>query len=106
MNRCANCFSEADIKARYRELCKLHHPDLGGSEEMMKDVNLEYEERLRGEFRKEYDNETAEEYVDLEREVAFKVAEIIGLEGIIVELVGRWIWGTGDTGPVRGALKA
>ena len=45
-----NCFSESEIKARYRELCKQYHPDLGGSEEMMKLVNLDYEERLRGEF--------------------------------------------------------
>ncbi len=100
-----NCFSEAEIKTRYRELCKIHHPDLGGSEEMMKRVNLEYEERLRGEFRKSYSNEEAEDFVDLEREVAAKVAEIIGIEGIIVELVGRWVWVTGNTWPVKATLK-
>lgn len=100
------CFSEAEIKARYRELCKLHHPDLGGSTEAMQAVNAAYEERLRGEFRKSYDNDTAEDFVDLEREVAAKVAQIISLQGIIVELVGRWVWVTGKTYEVKAALKA
>ncbi len=99
------CFSEAEIKTRYRDLCKQHHPDLGGNEETMKAVNLEYEERLRGEYRKDYDNDTAETFVDLEREAAAKVAEIIGLCGIIVELVGRWIWVTGETFKAKDKLK-
>lgn len=106
MNFFQNCFSEADIKTRYRELCKIHHPDLGGSEEMMKLLNLEYEERLRGEFRKSYSNEETEDFINLEREVAAKVAEIIGLQGIIVELVGRWIWVTGETFKAKAQLKA
>ena len=73
---------------------------------MMKASNREYEERLRGEYRKSYSNEEAEDFVDLEREVAAKVAEIIGLKGIIVELVGRWIWVTGETFKAKAQLKA
>ena len=106
MNFFTNCFTEAEIKARYRDLCKQHHPDLGGNEETMKAVNLAYEDRLRGEFRKSMDNDRAEQTVDLEREVAAKVAEIIRLQGIIIELVGRWIWVTGDTFSVKDTLKA
>lgn len=106
MNFFLNCFTEQEIKTRYRELCKIHHPDLGGSEEMMKQVNLAYEDKLRGEFRKAYSDDEAENYVDLEREVAAKVAEIIGLQGIIVELVGRWIWVTGETFKAKTTLKS
>lgn len=73
---------------------------------MMKQVNLQYEDRLRGEFRKSYSNEEAEDFVNLEREVAAKVAEIIGLKGIIVELVGRWIWVTGETFRAKAQLKS
>jgi hypothetical protein len=47
MNFFHSCFTEADIKRRYRDLCKEHHPNLGGDEETMKAINLEYEERLR-----------------------------------------------------------
>jgi hypothetical protein len=106
MNFFHGCFSEEQIKTRYRDLCKQHHPDLGGCEETMKAVNLEYEERLRGEYRKDYSDDQAEDFVNLEKEVAAKVAEIIGLQGIIIELVGRWVWVTGETYKAKAALKA
>lgn len=32
-------FSEQEIKTRYRDLCKQHHPDLGGNEETMKAIS-------------------------------------------------------------------
>ena len=87
MNFFDNCFDEASIKARFRELCKLHHPDLGGSEETMKQVNLEYEERLRGEFRKSMDNDKAEDFVNLEREVAAIDEELEKLHKRILNLL-------------------
>lgn len=99
------CFTEQEVKARYRNLCKMYHPDLGGSEEMMKALNLAYEARLRQKFQQNLHPDDVESAVDLERELAAKVAEIIALQGIIVELVGRWIWVTGETYSVRQALK-
>lgn len=100
------CFDEAAIKTRFRELCKQYHPDLGGSHDAMIALMSAYEERLRGEFRKSMSDEEADETVSMEREVADKVAEVIGLRGLIVELVGRWIWATGDTWAHRAQLKA
>lgn len=41
-------FKRYKIISRYRALCKLHHPDRpGGSEEMMKRVNLAYEQAIK-----------------------------------------------------------
>lgn len=37
----------ADIKCAYRNMARMYHPDLGGDEEMMKDVNLAYELAMR-----------------------------------------------------------
>ena len=31
------------VKARFKDLCFIHHPDVGGDVEMMKLINLEYE---------------------------------------------------------------
>jgi hypothetical protein len=106
MNHFSGCYSKDEIKRRFRDLCKLHHPDLGGDEETMKSVNLQYEDALRGEFRKTMSEDEAETNVEMEREVAAKVSEIIRLRGIVVELVGRWVWVTGDTYPVKDTLKA
>ncbi len=36
-----------EIKTAYRHMARLHHPDLGGDEEAMKDVNVAYELAMR-----------------------------------------------------------
>ncbi len=35
--------SKKEIKAKHRELVKKHHPDKGGSDKKMKDINEAYE---------------------------------------------------------------
>jgi len=40
------CTSD-EIKVAYRHMARLHHPDLGGDEEAMKDVNVAYELAMR-----------------------------------------------------------
>lgn len=39
--------SADEIKSAYRQMARLHHPDLGGDEEVMKDVNVAYELAMR-----------------------------------------------------------
>lgn len=39
--------SSDEIKAAYRQMARIHHPDLGGDEETMKDVNVAYELAMR-----------------------------------------------------------
>lgn len=39
----AGCKNAQDAKKKYRELCRLHHPDKGGDAEKMKEVNQQYE---------------------------------------------------------------
>jgi len=39
--------SADEIKVAYRQMARLHHPDLGGDEEAMKDVNVAYEMAMR-----------------------------------------------------------
>jgi hypothetical protein len=101
----AGCYDDAAIKTRFRDLCKIHHPDLGGDLATMQRLNAAYEAALRGEYRKTMSDDDAENAVEMDAQVAAKVAEIIGIEGLIVELIGRWVWVTGDTFPARATLK-
>ena len=39
--------SADEIKSAYRHMARIHHPDLGGDEEAMKDVNVAYELAMR-----------------------------------------------------------
>ena len=48
--------SADEIKEAYRNLCKTHHPDIGGDQEKMKDVNQAYDILSDVDKRQEYDN--------------------------------------------------
>lgn len=37
---------KTDVKIAYRNLCKIHHPDLGGSAQSFNDLTVEYERLL------------------------------------------------------------
>lgn len=101
-----NCLTLQDVKTRYKELAKMHHPDRGGNVATMQDINAEYSFIIakivkEGAF-------TAEQAHDeiLQSEAYVKAIEaVINLTGIIVELVGTWLWCTGETYVHRKTLK-
>jgi hypothetical protein len=102
-----NCTTQDQLKKVYRELAKQHHPDLGGSVELMQEINNEFEfasaKLAKGEnLSTEEINATILEN-ELYREA---IDKIIALEGINIEVVGSWIWVTGSTFPVKDTLKA
>lgn len=47
--------SSEEIKDSYRQLCKTHHPDVGGDPEKMKDINEAYTVLSDNDMRAEYD---------------------------------------------------
>lgn len=40
--------SKAEAKSKYRRMARKHHPDLGGSEEVMKKITLEWDSFIKG----------------------------------------------------------
>lgn len=95
-----------EAKKLYRELAKQHHPDKGGDLEIMKQVNSEYDyitaKILKGENLNTEDFNTAWNNSQLFKE---KIDSIINCEGLIIEIVGLWLWITGDTRTNSAALK-
>ena len=102
-----DCKTIGEVKARYRDLAKLHHPDRGGDTATMQAINAAYSiaviQIARGEHRTESeindilkDNEMYRAAIDA----------VINLPGINIELVGAWIWITGDTRSHKDTLKA
>jgi|BioPla2DNA2_1021312.scaffolds.fasta_scaffold189662_1 curved DNA-binding protein CbpA len=90
-----------DLKNLYRELAKKHHPDHGGDNETMKKINAEFEylfntlPKTKGEKASE---QTATDYIKV-------VENIIHIPDIKIEIIGTWIWITGNTKPVKEELK-
>lgn len=92
-----------ELKQEYKRLAKLHHPDVGGDHETMKLVNSEYDEMVKilknGNTDKNQDSD-----VDLEdfKEV---IEKLIIYDDIILEIVGTWLWASGDTKPHKELLS-
>ena len=82
-----------ELRKRYRELLKQYHPDNGGNEEIMKEINIEHD-RLFAILSKESkpDGESTTYDQNAENE-AFKAVlnQIIGYS-MEIELIGSWIW--------------
>ena len=109
----SQCNTVNEIKATYRKLCFIHHPDVGGETATMQRLNDEYHEALRqvnGETVTGSDNKPHTYYYsqDKEQAVMDKIAELLALNltGVEILLVGTWLWVTGDTKPVKTALKS
>lgn len=87
----------------YKKLAFENHPDRGGDNEKMQQINNEYSF-----FVAKFAQGTAEE-INEEFSVAQKFVDVLnklaGLEGIIVELAGDWLWISGNTYPYKDKLK-
>lgn len=100
------CGTLEEVKTAYKKLAKQYHPDLGGNTALMQEINKEYAfasaKAIKGANLSE--EETENEILSSE---AYRnaIERIIHLEGITVELVGYWIWVTGNTYPVKATLK-
>lgn len=102
-----------DLKAEYRRLAMLHHPDRGGDTATMQKINAEYarlfetlkdihkstrEDGPRTYTAENKTKETPEDFINI-------INELFKLDGLEVELCGRWLWIGGATMKHKDALK-
>lgn len=82
----------SEIKRQYHGLAIKYHPDRGGDEETMKEINAEYDYLLKG-------------YID---ETDFKgiVNNLMKFNDLEVTLIGTWVWVKGNTFNIKEELKA
>src|ERR1035437_5730584 len=101
-----DCLSIEDVKAMYKQLAKENHPDCGGDTATMQAINSEYAyacaKLLKGE---NLSSEETDEGIRLSEEYRAVIEQLMPLAGILIEVVGNWIWVTGDTKPVKQQLK-
>jgi hypothetical protein len=96
-----------EVKTLYRTIAKEHHPDKGGDIETMQAINSQY--TLKCESIIKGSNLFTPEEADTELLNTEKYKEalqaIIFLDGLNIELVGTWIWVTGETRKHKDVLK-
>ena len=97
-----NEFSEVtginEAKKVYKTLAKKLHPDVGGSEGEFKILNSVYNDFIE---HKIYFSNDFKIDLDLEK----IISQILHFENITIELVGSWIWLSGDTKEIKDKLK-
>ena len=106
------CHDLNALKHEYRRLALLHHPDCGGTDDMMKTINAAYEirfEQLKREHNAKADADTSGKVratTETAREFMGIINALLKLDGLTIELCGCWLWISGDTKKHKDALKA
>ena len=87
-----------EAKAIYKKLARKLHPDVGGSEEEFKALNAIYTDLIE---HKIYFSNDIKIDVELEKIISL----ILHFENITIELMGTWIWVSGNTKEIKEKLK-
>lgn len=107
-----SCKTIEDVKETFRDLAKKLHPDCGGDAEQFKKMMAEYTiifKRLKNVHRtgeKKTEQESHTEYTESPEEFADIINKVIHLDGVEIDIVGTWVWLSGNTYPHRETIKA
>lgn len=87
-----------EAKKIYKTLAKKLHPDIGGSEEEFKLLNEIYNHLIENKI---YFSNSSKIDIELEKIISL----ILHFENINIELIGSWVWVSGDTKEIKEKLK-
>lgn len=107
INYFANLRTPEEIKKRYFELAKQHHPDHGGDVATMQEINRQFADALQraasgraeGEEQQHARRECPADFVAI-------IDKLIRLDGLTLEIVGSWLWISGATYAHREEVKS
>ena len=116
-----NVHTLEELRKQYKELLKKYHPDnANGSTEATQEINAEYDrlfKLLKDKHERKSDNtadstntkqsEYSKNMYDWENDRSLReiLQKIINFDGIEIEIVGAWIWLSGNTYNYKKELK-
>ena len=100
-----NLKTPEQIKARYFDLAKQHHPDHGGDLQTMQRINSEFAEALNAaqtasadQAQNTFDDDIPDQYISV-------LTVLFSIPDLSIELCGSWLWIFGNTYPARETLR-
>lgn len=90
-----------ELRKRYKQLVVKYHPDNGGQEEALKEINAEYDimfARLKDDFEHKDNYSSASDKQkqsydwEKDKQIRDMIMKLSRFEGITVEIIGVWIW--------------
>jgi len=94
------------LKKQYIKLSKKYHPDAGGTTIQFQQLQNEYNILLNKILNNSQLNQSQKQNEkDLDLAIREIVDNLINIDGLNVELIGKWLWISGNTYPVKTILK-
>jgi len=94
------------LKKQYLKLAKKYHPDAGGTTIQFQELKNEYEKLLHKILSgSKLDSDQQKNEIVIDEAIRNVIDCLINIDNINVELVGKWLWISGDTYPVKTILK-
>lgn len=96
-NEFKKCSSLEDAKKVYRTLAKKLHPDMGGNTQQMQDLQAIYTHIIEHNV---YFSNDSKFNINIEK----IISNLLHHEFINIEVIGSWIWVTGETKAIKEEL--
>lgn len=90
-----------ELRKTYKKLVIKYHPDNGGSEETIKEINAEYDilfKRIKSDYEKsdryQHASGKQKQPYDWQKDMLIRntIMQLSRFKGITVEIIGVWIW--------------